>query len=78
MAGSGRRGWRVPGWLVGLGDEGGLFSAARGRGGPGEARFEGLRRRLESEAAAASATASGSGAGGANGESSSSRLRPRA
>ncbi|KAL4808314.1 hypothetical protein BDV18DRAFT_134678 [Aspergillus unguis] len=71
VAGSGRRGWRVPGWVIGLGDEGGLF--ATGRAGAGEARFEGLRRRLESEAAVASATASGSGS--ANAADSSSRQR---
>ncbi|KAL4999730.1 hypothetical protein BDV10DRAFT_184117 [Aspergillus recurvatus] len=60
-AGSGRNGWRVPGWVVG--EEGVTFPA---RGGGNEAQFEGLRRRLESEAAAASAAASGSAGSSAN------------
>ncbi|KAL4821842.1 hypothetical protein BDW67DRAFT_3867 [Aspergillus spinulosporus] len=64
-AGSGSSGWRIPGWVVG--EEGVVFSA---RGGRNEARFEGLRRRLESEAAAASAAASGRAGSSTNAESS--------
>ncbi|KAL6232602.1 hypothetical protein BDW75DRAFT_217436 [Aspergillus navahoensis] len=68
-AGSGSSGWRVPGWVVG--EEGVAFPA---RGGGNEARFEGLRRRLESEAAAASAAASGSAGSSANAGPSGSGL----
>ncbi|KAL4763004.1 protein dscB [Aspergillus foveolatus] len=60
-AGSGSSGWRVPGWVVG--EEGVVFSDRSGRN---EARFEGLRRRLESEAAAASAAASGNAGSSTN------------
>ncbi|KAL5336765.1 hypothetical protein BJX70DRAFT_400260 [Aspergillus crustosus] len=67
LSGSGNKGWRVPGWILGLGDEDRL----RGRGG-GEG-FEDLRRRLESEAVAAGAatgTGGGNQAGAATGHSS--------
>ncbi|KAL4976682.1 hypothetical protein BDW66DRAFT_159500 [Aspergillus desertorum] len=60
-AGSGSSGWRVPDWVVG--EERVTFSAMSGGI---EARFEGLRRRLESEAAAANAAASGSASSSAN------------
>ncbi|OJJ59540.1 hypothetical protein ASPSYDRAFT_118113, partial [Aspergillus sydowii CBS 593.65] len=48
VAGSGSAGWRVPAWVVG--EEGATFSMRNGGGNGGgqEARFEGLRRRLES------------------------------
>ncbi|KAL4921767.1 hypothetical protein BDW62DRAFT_197887 [Aspergillus aurantiobrunneus] len=71
VAGSGSAGWRVPGWVVG--EEGVSFTSGRSGDG-GEARFEGLRRRLESEAAAA-ASATGSSNAGVGSGSGSSRQR---
>lgn len=75
VAGSGSSGWRVPAWAVG--EEGATFSARSGGGNGGgqEARFEGLRRRLESEAAAAASGSSNSNPDASGSGAGSSRLR---
>ncbi|KAL4881953.1 hypothetical protein BJY04DRAFT_217655 [Aspergillus karnatakaensis] len=71
----GSKGWRVPGWILGLSDENRARNGSGNGSGSGERGFEGLRRRLESEAVAAGAgtgAATGSSSAGASGEAGES------